>query len=123
MNLILVGLASAILLYTLPAPAWADGERGSAAESKRYAQREAETPQLDTFRGGCPGDMGPWLILLIPIALVVLPFYLLYEGCDALRGLICPEKPASAPKPAPEKEKAQPKKNLSRLLHQGVACA
>lgn len=117
MKLILVGLASSILLYTLPpAPAWADGERGTAAEAQRYSQREAETPQLDTFKGGCHG-VEPWMILLIPLALVALPFYLLYEGCDALRKAICPEKPE------PKKETAPPKKDLSRLLLEGVACA
>ena len=75
----LIGLASAVLFYTLPAPA-------QAQDSRRYAEREAETPGLAEFKGGCPGPSGWELLIMIPIALVLLPFYGLYKG--AVKSLV-----------------------------------
>ena len=79
----LIGLASAVLLYTLPAPA-------QAQDARRYAEREAETPRLAEFKGGRHGPSGWELLLMIPIALVLLPFYGLYKGGEALHDWICP---------------------------------
>ncbi len=102
-RLILIGLASAILLHTLPAPAQADGERANRADAERYAQRESETPRLGEFKGGGCWDPGPWILLLIPLALVVLPFFLLYKGGEALVELFAPAPPPSTPyKPKPK---------------------
>ncbi len=102
-RLILIGLASAILLHTLPPPLRADGERATPAEAGRYAQRESETPRLGEFKGGGCWDPGPWILLLIPLALVVLPFFLLYKGGEALHDLFCPPAPSVpyTPKPKP----------------------
>ena len=79
----LIGLASAVLLYTLPAPV-------RAQDDQRYAQREVETPRLAEFKGGCPGMDGWEVLLLLPLALVILPFYGLYKGAEALHDWICP---------------------------------
>ena len=97
----LIGLASAVLFYTLPAPA-------QAQDSRRYAEREAETPGLAEFKGGCPGPSGWELLIMIPIALVLLPFYGLYKGGEALHDWICPPY-----KKKEEKPSAPPKKNMS----------
>ena len=97
MRLLTIGLASAILLHTLPA---------AAQDAPRYAQREAETPRLAEFKGGCPGP-DPWmLVLLIPLAIVFLPFYGLYKGGEALHDWICP--PYQKKKDAPPARKAGP---------------
>lgn len=93
MRLALIPLASLILLHTLPAPARAD-------DVPRYAAREAATPRLAEFRGGCPGDFGPWILLLIPLALVFLPFYLLYKGGEAVVRWWSAGKPTSWLRPA-----------------------
>lgn len=87
----LIALASAVLLYTLPV---------QAQDAPRYAQREAETPRLAEFRGGCPGPDAWMLVFLIPLAVVVLPFYGLYKGGEALRDWICPPYTKKAPSPA-----------------------
>lgn len=99
----LIGLASAILLHTLPAPARADEERPARADAGRYAQREAEAPRLAEFKGGGCWDPGPWILLLIPLALVALPFFLLYKGGEALIDLFTPTPPSKpySPKPKP----------------------
>jgi hypothetical protein len=88
----LIGLASAVFLYAVPAPV-------QAQESRRYAEREAETPRLAEFKGGCPGPDGWTLLLMLPIILVVLPFYGLYKGGEALHDWICPpdQKKEEAP--------------------------
>ena len=115
-RLILIGLASAILLHTLPAPAQADGERAPRADAARYAQRELESPRLAEFKGGGCWDPGPWILLLIPLALVCLPFFLLYKGGEFVVELFAPPPPPSTPfrpkpkppAPAPERPEVVP---------------
>lgn len=92
MKPLLIALASAVVLHTLPAPA-------PAQDPRLYAEREAETPRLAEFKGGCPGPDGWALLILIPLALVVLPFYGLYKGGEALAEWVCP--PYEKKEPAP----------------------
>ncbi|HEX7901297.1 MAG TPA: hypothetical protein VF950_26295 [Planctomycetota bacterium] len=77
----LIGLACAVLLHTLPV---------QAQDAQRYGQREADTPRLAEFKGGCPGMDGWEVLLLLPLALVILPFYGIYKGGEALHDWICP---------------------------------
>ena len=96
-KLLAIGLASAILLHSLPAPVQAQDA------VQRYAQREAETPRLGDFKGGGCWDPGAWIILIIPLAVAFAPFYLLYKGGEALHDLFCPPAPSTpyTPKPRP----------------------
>lgn len=88
----LIGLASAVLLGSLAAPL-------QAQDVRRYAEREAETPGLADFKGGCHGPNGWALVLLVPLAIVALPFYLLYKGGEALYKWICPPYEKKEPDP------------------------
>lgn len=90
MKALLIGLASAVLFYSVPA---------QAQDPRRYAEREAETPGLAEFKGGCPGPDGWMLLLILPLGLVALPFYGLYKGGEALAYWLCP--PYKKKEPAP----------------------
>jgi len=106
MKALLMGLASAVLLYTLPATA-------QAQDVRRYAEREAETPRLAEFRGGCHGPSGWGLLVMIPLALVILPFYLVYKAGEALHDWICP----------PVQKKKEPPPGKKAALPGAAACA
>ena len=99
MKPLLIGLASAVLLYTLPTPA-------QAQDAQRYAEREAASPGLAEFKGG-HGPDGWVIVLLLPLIIVALPFYGLYKGGEALHDWICPpyEKKKEEAKPATGGEK------------------
>lgn len=75
-KLSVVALAAAVLNYVLPQPAaWADGSRGTAAEERDYAGREAQSPAQGEFVGG--SAVGIVIGILVIVALVVLIWYLL----------------------------------------------
>ena len=110
-------LAAAVFAFALPPQTWADGERATTSEASEYAAREARTPGLEQFRGGCGGPDGPMLVLLIvtlPISLPLFGLYKLGEWAVEGIGLIF------HPKPAPETPKPQPTAppgNVGAKLH------
>lgn len=50
-RLILVVMSLAVFCYVMP-EAWADGDRGTPAEARDYAQREAGSSAAEEFVGG-----------------------------------------------------------------------
>ena len=69
----------AVVLLALPLPAFADGTQGTSPEIEAYRSLEMDAPDLQDFRGGCPGPEEPILLLFLPLILVMLPIAILYS--------------------------------------------
>ena len=93
----LVALAAAIFACALPPETWADGERGTKSEEADYARREAATPGLAEFRGGCGGPDGAMLVILILTLPITLPIFGLWKLGEWGVSLLTPP-------PAPKKD-------------------
>ena len=101
-------MAVAIFGYALPRPALAQGERATPVEERGYADREAATPGLDQFTGGCcheiPWWIIPFIILLAPVALPIYGLIKLGEATgDCVKSTFSspPERKPEAPRPPP----------------------
>ena len=70
-RLAIMALSIALLNYTLPQAAWADGDHGTKAEERSYAQREAqaEAEGLENFSGGWAAIIAT---LLTPIVFLLI---------------------------------------------------
>ncbi len=97
-----VALASGLLLASVAQSALADGARATRGEAERYAGREARTPVLADFQGGCMTEEMMWFILMTaPIWIALLPVILIVYGVSSL----CERKdPPPAKLPPPEQE-------------------
>ena len=74
-KIVAVVLSMAMLNFTLPTAAFADGAK--AGEAMEYAQREAEAVGLENFEGGCVVHIGLGVVAL----LAVVYYYFFYlEG-------------------------------------------
>ena len=102
MKMFRVALASCLLLASVAQPALADGERATRGESERYAGREARTPVLADFQGGCMSEELMWFFLITaPIWIALLPVILIIWGVSSLCESKDPEPP-KLPPPAEE---------------------
>jgi len=102
MKMLSVALASCLLLASVARPALAGGERATRGEADRYAGREAATPVLADFQGGCmSSEMETFFLVTLPIWIALLPVILLIYGVTTL----CERKdPPRATLPPPEQE-------------------
>ena len=101
MKMLRVALASCLLLASVSHPAFADGDRATPGETERYAGREARTPVLADFQGGCMSEEMMWFILITaPIWIALLPVILLVYGVSTL----CEPKDPAPPKLPPPAE-------------------
>lgn len=101
-------MAAAIFGNAMPRPALAEGERATPAEEQGYAQREAATPGLDQFSGGCCVDIPWWIIpLILILAPIALPIYGLIKLGEAT-GDCVKSTFTSPPEPKPEAPRRPP---------------
>jgi hypothetical protein len=108
MKMLSVALASCLLLASVARPALADGDRATRGESERYAGREAATPVLADFQGGCMSEEMMWFILVTaPIWIALLPVILLAYGVSTL----CERKDPPRTKLPPPEQEGQGKKS------------
>jgi len=95
----LVTMAALIVACGFPRETWA----GDEPAKQNFARREAASPGLQDFRGGCPGPDGPTLVIALLLAPVVLPLYGLYLLGDWVVSLFShdekPERPRSVEPP------------------------
>jgi len=102
MRIFSVALASCLLLASVARPALADGDRATRGEAEKYAGREATTPVLADFQGGCMSEeLTIFFLATLPIWIALLPVILLVYGVSVL----CePKVPPPAKLPPPEQE-------------------
>lgn len=102
----LVGLAMAILACGFPRETWAKDEAPKPPVRTDFARREADSPGLQDFRGGCPGPDGVTLVIALLLAPVVLPLYGLYALGEWIVSLCHPAEKPPSPAPPPKKDPA-----------------
>ena len=67
-KIVAVVLSMAMLIFTLPTIAFADGAKaGIPDEAMDYSQREAEAVGLENFSGGCVIHIGLGVIALLAV--------------------------------------------------------